>query len=554
MGDVVVLLILAAIIYMGITLAFNAPSEVSGPKINLSLHVLPWYAFLSVSRMVAAYVLSFIFSLVYGYGAIKNKYAEMILMPLLDVLQSVPILSFLPVVLLSFSAILPKNIAVELASIVLIFTSQVWNLTFAWYQSLSTIPRDLKEASKIFHIRGWLRVKTLDLPFGAISLIWNSMMSWAGGWFFLMAAEIFTVGNKDFRLPGIGAYLQEAANAGDIKAVCWGIVTLISVIIILDQCVWRPLLAWSTKFKLTLTDSEPPVTSWFYDILVDSRLLYRLRKWFSQKMDQIDLWLLKLSVKRKKVEKRKGRRSVLAVVIMISMGAVLGIYLYRSTLLLGSLKLDQWGRIGVALLATFFRVMVALIIALLWTVPVGVAIGTNPKIARWLQPLVQIAASVPATALFPAFLLVVLKLPGKLNTAAILLMLLGTQWYLLFNIIAGASTIPVDLRYTAKLLQLSRWQRWRYLILPSLFPYIVTGIITAGGGAWNASIVAEYIEFAGKTLKTTGIGATISEATARGNYPMLLAATLAMIVAVVTINRLVWRPLYSLAEEKYHLD
>ncbi len=554
-GDIVVLLIIAALIYMGITLAFNAPSEVTGPKINLSLHVLPWYAFLSVSRMVAAYVLSFVFSLVYGYGAIKNKYAEMILIPLLDVLQSVPILSFLPVVLLSFSAILPKNIAVELASIVLIFTSQVWNLTFAWYQSLSTIPGDLKEASEIFHIRGWLRVKTLDLPFGAISLIWNSMMSWAGGWFFLMAAEIFTVGNKDFRLPGIGAYLQEAATVGDIKAVCWGIVTLVSVIIILDQCIWRPLLAWSAKFKLSLTDSEPPVTSWFYDLLVDSRVLYRFRKWFSQKMDEVDLWLLSLSSKKeKKDNKRKRGTSLFAILIMAIISGILGIYLYRSILLLGSLKVSQWWNILVSLLATFSRVMVSLLIALLWTIPVGVSIGTNPKIARWLQPLVQIAASVPATALFPAFLLIVLKLPGRLNTAAILLMLLGTQWYLLFNIIAGASTIPVDLIYTTKLLQLSKWQRWRTLILPSLFPYIVTGIITAGGGAWNASIVAEYIEFAGKTLKTTGIGATITEATAKGNYPLLLAATLAMIVAVVTINRLVWRPLYSLAEKKYHLD
>ncbi len=553
LGDIIVLIFVAVLIYLGITLAFHAPSEITGPTIGLSLHLLPWYALLSVSRMVAAYILSLVFSILYGYAAVKSRYAEMVLMPLLDVLQSVPILSFLPVVLLSFSAILPKGIAVELASIVLIFTSQVWNLTFAWYQSLSTIPRDLREASKIFHIRGWLRVKTLDLPFGAISLIWNSMMSWAGGWFFLMAAEIFTVGKKDFRLPGIGAYLQEAANRGDIKAVCWGVVTLIVVIIALDQLMWRPLLAWSSKFKLNMTDSEPPVTSWFYDLLVDSRILYRLRKGISRLLERVDMWLIHLSYRRE--GRGKKRRSIPVMVITTGAGALLlGIYLYRSILLLSSLTSHEWWHIGVALTATFLRVSMALVIALLWTIPVGVAIGTNPRIARWLQPIVQIAASVPATALFPAFLLVVLRLPGGLNTAAILLMLLGTQWYLLFNIIAGASTIPVDLRYTARLLQLSKWQKWRYLILPSLFPYIVTGIITAGGGAWNASIVAEYIEFAGKTLKTTGIGSTISQATATGNYPLLLAATLAMIVAVVTINRLVWRPLYALAEEKYHLD
>lgn len=556
LADIIVLLFIAALIYLGITLAFNAPAQIKGPHINLSIKALPWYALLSIGRMSAAYTLSFIFSLIYGYAAIKSRYAEMILMPLLDVLQSVPILSFLPVVLLSLSAILPEKIAVELASIILIFTSQVWNLTFAWYQSLSTIPKDLKEASSIFHIRGWLRLKTLDLPFAAVSLIWNSMMSWAGGWFFLMAAEIFTVGNKDFRLPGLGAYLQEAANRGNLHAVFWGVLMLIFVIVALDQLVWRPLLAWSTKFKLEMTESEVTISSWFYDLLVDSRILIKFRKLFGRLSDAFDMLILKLSKAPIETEPKKTTTigSILIWLLLIGVGCFTCIYLYKSASLLKQLSLHQWWEILVAVFATFLRVSAALIIALLWTIPVGVAIGTNQKIAKWLQPIVQIAASVPATALFPAFLLIVLKLPGKLNTAAILLMLMGTQWYLLFNIIAGASAIPQDLKYTATLLQLNTWQKWRHLILPALFPYIVTGIITAGGGAWNASIVAEYIEFAGKTLKTTGIGAMITQSTAQGNYPMLLAATLAMIVAVVAINRAVWRPLYRLAEEKYHMD
>ena len=555
-ADIIVLLFIAALIYLGITLAFNAPSQIKGPHINLSVKALPWYALLSVGRMTAAYILSFIFSLIYGYAAIKSKYAEMILMPLLDVLQSVPILSFLPVVLLSLSAVLPEKIAVELASIILIFTSQVWNLTFAWYQSLSTIPKDLKEASSIFHIRGWLRLKTLDLPFAAVSLIWNSMMSWAGGWFFLMAAEIFTVGNKDFRLPGLGAYLQEAANKGDLQAVFWGVLMLIFVIVALDQFVWRPLLAWSSKFKLEMTESEVTVTSWFYDLLIDSRIIMRFRKWLLKLSDSFDMLLLKFSSSPQKISEHKTNKlsGIIGWLLLIGIGCFISIYLYKSAFLLKELTPHEWWKILVAVFATFLRVSAALVIALLWTIPVGVAIGTNQKVARWLQPIVQIAASVPATALFPAFLLFVLKLPGKLNTAAILLMLMGTQWYLLFNIIAGASAIPQDLKYTAKLLQLNTWQKWRHLILPALFPYIVTGIITAGGGAWNASIVAEYIEFAGKTLKTTGIGAMITQSTAQGNYPMLLAATLAMILAVVAINRAVWRPLYRLAEEKYHMD
>ncbi len=552
-ADLIVLLFIACLVYLGVKLAFNAPTHIEGPKIRLSISALPWYALLSVGRMGAAYTLSFIFSLIYGYAAIKSKYAEMILLPLLDVLQSVPILSFLPVVLLGLSSIMPEKIAVELASIILIFTSQVWNLTFAWYQSLATTPKDLKEASSIFRLNGWLKMKTLDLPFSAVSLIWNSMMSWAGGWFFLMAAEIFTVGNKDFRLPGLGAYLQEAANKGDLRAVFWGVAMLIFVIVALDQFIWRPLLAWSTKFKLEMTESDDAPSSWFYDLLVDSRILMKVREFFAEKSDILDMWLVKLSQKDRP-QKKHTRTNIITWLLAVCIAAFISYYMYKASGLLSQLNLHQLEKILIAIGATFLRVTAALTIALLWTIPVGVAIGTNKKVARWLQPMVQIAASVPATALFPAFLLVVLKLPGSLNTAAILLMLMGTQWYLLFNIIAGASAIPQDLKYTATLLQLNTWQKWRHLILPSLFPYIVTGIITAGGGAWNASIVAEYIEFAGKTLKTTGIGAMITESTAQGNYPMLLAATLAMILAVVAINRLLWRPLYRMAEEKYRLE
>ncbi len=552
-ADLAVLLFITCLVYLGVQLAFNAPAQIKGPKICLSITALPWYALLSVGRMGAAFTLSFIFSLIYGYAAVKNKHAEMILLPLLDVLQSVPILSFLPIVLLSLSAIMPEKIAVELASIILIFTSQVWNLTFAWYQSLVTAPEDIREVSSIFRLTGWLKMKTMDLPFSTVSLIWNSMMSWAGGWFFLMAAEIFTVGNKDFRLPGLGAYLQKAANEGDLRAVFWGVAMLMFVIVALDQFIWRPLLAWSIKFKLEMTESDEPPSSWFYNFLVDSRILMKLRKFFAEKIDIFDMWIIKRS-QRKTTQRKQHQTIALVWLTSACLAVFIGYYVYKATGLLAELDLQQSEKILIAIGATFLRVTTALAMALLWTIPVGVVIGTNRKVARWLQPMVQIAASVPATALFPAFLLIVLKLPGKLNTAAILLMLMGTQWYLLFNIIAGASAIPQDLKYTARLLQLNSWQKWRYLILPSLFPYIVTGIITAGGGAWNASIVAEYIEFAGKTWKTTGIGAMITESTAQGNYPMLLAATLAMILAVVAINRLLWRPLYRMAEEKYRLE
>ena len=557
-GDGVVLLGVGVLVYIGVRLAMGAPELIKGPEISLSPRVLPYYLALSLGRMAAAYVLSILFSLIYGSQAARHQVAEKILLPLLDILQSVPILSFLPVVLLSLSAVLPQKLAVELSAIVLIFTSQAWNLTFAWYQSLTTIPLDLREASAIFQLNSWLRFKTLELPFAAISLIWNSMMSWAGGWFFLMAAEIFTAGNRDFRLQGLGSYLQVAANDGDLPAIAWGLAALVGTIVFLDQMVWRPLLAWGQRFKLGLAEEEIPPTSWFYSALRSSHLVSQIHK---KVLKPLGAFLDSRFIK----ESAEGRVPLAASTAgrryryLIYFGGLVAVLLLlveacQAVQLLLEVSLRDWGRILVGVLATLLRVVLALLIALAWTIPLGVAIGTSRRLAAWLQPLAQVAASIPATALFPVVLLVVLKLPGGLNLAAVLLMLMGTQWYLLFNVIAGASAIPQDLKYTASLLQLSRWRRWRALILPALFPYIITGAITAGGGAWNASIVAEYVQFGGETLFTVGVGSLIAQATAGGHYPLLLASTLGMILAVTTINRLLWRRLYRLAEEKYRLD
>jgi len=554
-GDALALLLVVVLIYVGVRLAFGAPVVVEGPTISLRPTALPWYAVLSVGRMLAAYALSMLFCLVYGRWAAYDRRAESVLIPLLDVLQSVPILSFLPVVLLSLSAILPEKVAAELASIVLIFTSQAWNLTFAWYQSLKTIPQELREAGTIFRFNGWLRFKALELPFAAISLIWNSMMSWAGGWFFLMAAEIFTVGQRDFRLPGLGAYLQEAANQGDVGAILWGVAALVLVVVALDQLVWRPLLAWSDRFKLEMVEGEEPPASWFHDAVRQSRLA----DWFARAVwhpisERLDGYLVRRFPARG-ASPQGQRRAPWGSFVVLGIAAAALLYgAYRAALLLLAVPPVQWLHILEGVGATLLRVGVALTVALAWTIPVGVAIGTNRRIAAWLQPIVQIAASVPATALFPVLVLALIGASGGLEVAAVLLMLMGTQWYLLFNIIAGASAIPQDLRYTTTLLGLGRWERWRTLILPALFPYIITGAITASGGAWNASIVAEHVEFAGRTLKTIGIGALIAESTGTGNYPLLLAATLSMVFAVVLINRLVWRRFYRLAEERYRME
>lgn len=552
--DIVVLMAVGVLIYAGARLALHAPDTIAGPDIVLAPSALPYYALLSSARMAAAYALSFAFTLVYGYIAAYNRRAERVMMPLLDVLQSVPILSFLPVVLLSLSAVLPERVAVEIASIVLIFTSQAWNMTFGWYQSLTTIPNELREASSIFRFNRWLRLKTLELPFGAVSLIWNSMMSWAGGWFFLMAAEIFQVGERDFRLKGLGAYLSEAAGQGNLRAIFMGIAALVLVIVALDQFVWRPLIAWSERFKVEMVESDQPPTSWFYDAFRHSRLAQRLGQAWTPIGERADAWLIRRFPPSEAAIREDGRKRWLAYAlgVLLVVGLLYGAY--RAGGMLLQVPLIQWGTIAVGVLATFLRVAAALVIALAWTIPVGFAIGTNERLARWLQPVVQVIASVPATALFPVLVLAVIGASGGLSLAAVLLMLMGTQWYLLFNIIAGASSIPQDLKYTTALLGLSRWERWRTLILPALFPFIITGGITASGGAWNASIVAEHIQFAGQSLSTIGVGALIAQATAAGDYPLLLAATLSMVLTVVLLNRLFWRRFYRLAEERYRME
>jgi NitT/TauT family transport system permease protein len=560
-ADLVVVAGLGAVLALAIRLAWRAPAVVAGPRISLAWSALPWYALLSTSRMAAAYVLSLLFSLAYGYFAARNQTARKVLMPLLDILQSVPILSFLPVVLLGLSALLPQGIATELAAIILIFTSQAWNMTYSFYQSVTTVPQEMREAAAIFRLSPWLRFRVLDLPFAALGLIWNSMMSWAGGWFFLMAAEIFRVGSRDFRLAGLGAYLQTAADANDLKAVAAGVITLILTIVLLDQILWRPILAWADKFKVEMVSSDtPPPKSWFYDVLNHSHLIGGLRRRFWSPFTE---WLdrrTQLPATTAHLAEAKGRelrrRLGLALLALLGVAAAAALLFgfYRAVVTLAGMPAAGWGALGIGVLATFGRVFASLVLALLWTVPVGVAIGTNRRLAGVLQPVVQVVASIPATALFPVLVLALLRAPGGLNLAAVVLMLAGTQWYLLFNVIAGTAAIPQDLRDSADLLRLSRWQHWRTLTLPALFPFLVTGAITAGGGAWNASIVAEYVTFGGETHSTVGIGSLIAQATAASDYRLLLASTLTMILVVVGLNRTWWRWLYHQAEVRFKLE
>jgi len=551
---VIILIGVLALIFAGILLALGAPQVVAGPAIILAPRALPYYTLLSVGRMTAAYLISIIFALSYGYAAAHSRRAERGLLPLLDVLQSVPILSFLPVALLSLSALLPDEVAVELASIFLIFTSMAWNLAFSAYQSMSTIPRDLQEASDTFQLAPLLRFRLVELPFAMRALLWNSLLSWAGGWFFLMAAETFALGERDFRLQGLGSYLQAAAQAGDSQAVAWGLVALVATIVALDQLLWRPALAWAERYRLELVESEEVTRSWLYDLLSRSWLVEQFLTRIWQPLGEaFDRALVQVRPARTEGERReRGRGLGLAIAALIALA--LGYSVFRALQFLAQLPLAQWTRIGLAVGATAVRVAIALVIGTLWTIPAGVLIGSSKRVASVALPAVQVVASIPATALFPIFVVALISLPGGLNLAAVLLMLLGTQWYILFNVIAGAAAIPQDLYYTAAMLGLSPTLRWRVLSLPALYPYLVTGLITASGGAWNASIVAEFVVVGGRTRQVLGVGALIAGATERGDLVLLFAATLALIVVVVAINRLLWRRLFVRVSEQYRLE
>lgn len=523
-------------------------------EISHSLWALPVYAGYSLLRIVFAYFLSLAFTLVYGYVAAYNPRAERFMIPLLDVLQSIPVLSFLPGVMLAMVALFPgRQLGVEAGAILLIFTGQVWNMAFSFYASLKSIPKEMREASKIYGFNWWQRFIEMELPFAAIGLVWNSMMSVAGGWFFLMACEMFVLGARDFRLPGLGSYLQTAASAGDTRSIIWGIATMIAVIVLLDQFVWRPVIAWAEKFKVEQVSSDPP-RSWVLDLFHRSRGLAQLRSKTVEPMGERIMMYFSRNRPPAVTPEANTRRIWISRGMLVILVAAVSYGTIRVVMFLFGLQRAELQEAGLGLLATFFRVNLALVLGALWTIPAGVAIGFNPKLARIAQPLAQIAASVPATALFPVVLLLLIRVGGGLGIGSIALLLLGTQWYILFNVIAGAIAIPTDLKECCSVFRLQGIERWKKLILPGIFPYLITGLVTASGGAWNASIVAEYFHFKGHIYTTVGLGATISQATDSGNFNLLLAATIMMAATVVTINRLLWRRLYGLAETRYRLE
>ncbi len=528
--------------------------------IDRSPSALPLYAFYSIVRTGAAYLLILIFAVGYGYIAAYNKRLESLMIAALDILQSIPVLSFLPGVMLAMIALIPgRQLGIELGAIVLIFTGQVWNMAFSFYSSLKSIPRELREACAINRFSAWQRFWQLELPFSAIGLIWNSMVSVAAGWFILVVCEMFPVGTRHFRLPGLGSYLQTAANNGDTMATIYGIITMMVIIVLTDQLVWRPLIVWSDKFKFETTDSGSHVSSPILHLLRNSNAL----AWVQQRTliplsERIYAGIARYQEHRisHTVATHHSRRvtSISTILLTVLAAAAVVVAAIHALGLLREVPGSDYLLLFEGAGATFLRVNAALLIASLWTIPVGVAIGFNPRLARILQPLIQMVASFPATVLYPVIILGLFRLGVGLGIGSIALMLLGTQWYILFNVIAGAMAIPSEMLEVSTLFHFTTVQRWTTVILPGIFPYLITGLVTASGGAWNASIIAEYFHLRDKPLQTLGLGAQISAASDAGNFGVLLMGTIIMALMVVTINRLLWRRLYHLAETKYRLD
>jgi NitT/TauT family transport system permease protein len=516
---------------------------------------LPLYALRTTLRMLLAIVCSIIFTFIYAALAAKSRRAEMVLIPLLDILQSVPILGFLTFTVVFFLNLFPGSVfGAELACVFAIFTSQAWNMTFSMYQSLRNVPKDLEEASQSFHLSGWQRFWRLDVPFAMPGLIWNTMMSMSGGWFFVVASESITVGNTTVTLPGVGSYVAMAIKEQNLAAIGYAILTMFLVILAYDQLLFRPVVAWADKFRFEQTASASAPTSWMLDLFRRTRALRALSYPFAALNRVISNLRVALPAGLR-LPARSGPPSRmvdtlwLAIIIAGTGYAAFRIYRYLSATLSPS---DVLSAVGYGFV-TLLRVIVLIALASLIWVPVGVWIGLRPKLAERIQPLAQFLAAFPANLAFPVFVVIIVRYGLDPNIWLSPLMILGTQWYILFNVIAGASAFPTDLREAAGSFHLNGWRWWVKVILPGIFPYYITGAITASGGSWNASIVAEVASWGDVHLTASGLGAYIAIATEAGDFPRVVLGIAVMCILVTLFNRLLWRPLYAFGERRLRL-
>ena len=529
--------------------------------VSLDPAELPWYATLTTLRMLAAMVVSLLFTFGYGTLAAKSERAGKVLVPVLDILQSIPVLGYISFTVTFFMALFPGRVlGAELAAIFAIFTSQAWNMTFSFYQSLRTVPSNLDEVSRSFHLTAWQRFWKLEVPFAMPGLIWNMMMSMSGAWFFVVASEAITVGDQSFNLPGVGAFLAQAIAQKHLASIAWVIVTMTLVILAYDQLLFRPLVAWADKFRMDNTSSGKAPQSWLLDLIRRTRLIHQLLVPLGRLFSGAARIPLRLTPERpsrfavlrrpvSKTHSRAGDRVWTACVVALTALVLYHVIRYVST---GVSLAEVW---KVLLLGgiTLLRVMVLIALASLVWVPVGILVGLRPKLAEKVQPLAQFLAAFPANLLFPVFVVLIVRFNLNADIWLSPLIVLGTQWYILFNVIAGASAFPNDYREVAANFHIRGWQWWRTLMLPGIFPYYITGAIAASGGAWNASIVSEAVQWGDTLITAHGLGSYIAQATVDGNFPKIILGIAVMALFVTLFNRLVWRPLYAYAEAQLRL-
>lgn len=558
--DLLVLLLIVGLLF---TLSWAAsqmttPYHFGSPsKISLSISVLPSYALRTVLRMFVALIFSLLFTFIFATWAAKSKRAEQLIVPAIDVLQSVPVLSFLSITVVGFIRLFPDSqLGPECASIFAIFTAQAWNMVLGFYQSLKTLPNDLIEASRMFRLSPWQRFWKIEVPFSMSSLLWNMMMSMSASWFFVVLSEAISVSGENIRLPGIGSYIALAIQRMDKHAVFYAIFAMLVVIFLYDQLLFRPLITWSQKFKMEQTPDEREYHSWLVTLLRRSRLMGYINQMIDIITDHfIHFKFFNLTPRNtfKPINEKKEKwidKSWHVLLIAI----ILVIAYYLSQYILNTLSLGDIWHVFLLGLVTSLRVIVLIIISSLIWVPVGVYIGRHPGLTQLAQPIIQFLAAFPANLFYPVFVIGIVNYDLNPQIWLTPLMILGTQWYILFNVIAGASRIPRDLYLAATNLEVKGWLWWKRLALPGIFPYYVTGAVTAAGGAWNASIVAEWVNWGHTTLKATGLGEYIQGATQAGNFPKIALGTTWMCLFVLAFNHLFWRPLYRLAENKFNLN
>ena len=525
------------------------------PIVSLDPVNLPEYALRTTLRMLAAMVASLFFTFTYATLAAKSRRAEMVLIPILDILQSVPVLGYISFTVVFFMSLFPGRVAgAELAVIFAIFTAQAWNMAFSFYQSLRTAPRDLEEATRSFRFSAWQRFWRLEVPFAMPGLIWNMMMSMSGSWFFIVASEAITVGDTTITLPGIGAYLARATDEKNLAAVGWVVLTMVAVILIYDQLMFRPPVAWADKFRFEQTGAQLAPNSWFLNLLERSRLLRTLGSPAGMALS----WLARQRFAPLRVRTISIRESTTTAVDVIWFAIVAAAAIFAAWRIITFVASGvSWGEVLLAFklgLFTLTRVVVLIALAALIWVPIGVEVGLRPQLAEKIQPLAQFLAAFPANLLFPVFVVGIVTFHLNPNIWLSPLIIFGTQWYILFNVIAGTTAYPNDFREAATNFRIHGWQWWREVMLPGIFPYFITGAITAAGGAWNATIVAEAVSWGHTKLTAQGLGAYIADNTAAGNYPKIVLGIAVMSLFVTLFNRFLWRPLYSYAEDRLRLD